>query len=275
MVPDVRRTSYFKVQNVCEGSDPRVTIVIPASGQATTIAGVLDRLFEAVTLSCEVLVVVGDPSDPAMPVVLDYAERESRLRCHVSRCGPGSGNAIRSAMTAARADVIVVTMPDGRDDPAQIDDLTRLVERGCAVASASRYSRGGQLAGAPRMRSFVSRGACRSLRLFTRIGTSDATNSYKACSAAFARRAGIDSADGFGVGIELTAKARRLRLPIAEIPTISVDHLAGVSGSEIVRWIPRYLRWYWFCFGPPLTLAQLRAKSGPRVPAQPAPSAAS
>ncbi|HET9895597.1 MAG TPA: glycosyltransferase family 2 protein [Streptosporangiaceae bacterium] len=255
--------------------DPRVTIVIPASGHARAIVGVLDRLFEAVTLSCEVIVVVDDRLDPAMPVVLEYAERESRLRCHVSKCGNGSGNAIRSAMTAARADVLVVMMPDGRDDPSQIDDLARLVERGCAVAAASRYSRGGQLAGAPRVRGFVSRGACRSLRLFSRVGTSDATNSFKACSAAFARRAGIDSADGFGVGIELTAKARRLRLPIAEIPTIGVDHLAEVPGLEIVRWIPAYLRWYRFCFGPPLTIAQLRAKTAPHAPAHAAPTSAS
>ncbi len=118
-------------------------------------------------------------------------------------------------------------MPDGGDDLRQIDDLTRLVERGCAIAAASRYVRGGQLAGAPRVRGIVSRGACRSLQLLTKLGTTDATNSFKACSATFAKRAGIDSRNGFDIGIELAAKARRLRLPIAEIPTIGVDHLAG------------------------------------------------
>jgi dolichol-phosphate mannosyltransferase len=247
------------------GGDPRVCVIIPACGVGQRIAGVLDRLFEAVTLSCEVLVIAASQDDPTLEVVLDYAQHESRLRGQVSRHGQGTANAIRSGMESASASVIVVAMPDGRDDLGQIDDLARLVERGCAVAAASRYMHGGQLVGAPRMRSLLSRGACRSLKLLTGLGTCDATNSFKACSAAFARRAGIDSADGFDLGIELAAKARRLRLPIAEIPTIGVDHLAGVPPLAILRRIPGYLRWYWFCFGPPLTLAQIRKKTGARV----------
>src|ERR1700683_5698011 len=104
-------------------------------------------------------------------------------------------------MEAASADVIVVTMPDGRDDLRQIDTLARLVERGCAVAAASRYMHGGQLAGAPRMRGIMSRGACRSLQIFTRLGTSAATNSFKACSAALARRGGVGAQYRVGNGV--------------------------------------------------------------------------
>jgi dolichol-phosphate mannosyltransferase len=238
-------------------------VIIPACQAGELITVVLDRLFEAVTLSCEAIVVVDGLADPTLPFVTGYADAggDARLRYQLTREGHGTADAIRSGLAAARADVIVVTMPDGGDDLRQIDDLVRLVERGCAIAAASRYGRGGQVAGAPRVRSIVSRGACRSLQLFTKLGTTDATNSFKACSAAFAKRAGISSRSGFDIGIELTAKARRLRLPIAELPTIGVDHLAAVSGFAIVRWLPSYLRWYCFCFGPRLTMAQLRAKA--------------
>lgn len=234
-------------------------MIVPACEAGELITGLLDRLFEAVTLSCEVIVVIDGLTDPTLPYVNGYAD--PRLRCQLTREGHGTADAIRSGMAAARADVIVVTTPGSGDDLRQIDDLTRLVERGCAIASASRYVRGGQVAGAPRMRGIMSRGACRSLQLLTKLGTTDATNSFKACSATFAKRAGIDSRIGFDIGIELTAKARRLRLPIAEIPTIGVDQLAGFSGLAVVRWLPSYLRWYWFCFGPRLTMAQLRAKA--------------
>jgi glycosyltransferase involved in cell wall biosynthesis len=237
--------------------DPRVSVIVPACSAGNSITGVVDRLFEAVTLSCEVIVVVDGLTDPTLPFVVGYAD--SRLRYQLTRECHGTADAIRSGLAAARARVIVVTMPDGGDDLRQIDDLTRLVERGCAIAAASRYVRGGQPAGVPLVRSIVSRGACRSLQLFTNLGTTDATNSFKACSAAFAKRAGIDSRNGFDIGIELTAKARRLRLPIAEIPTIGVDHLG--SSLAIVRSIPSYLRWYLFCFGPRLTMTQLRAKA--------------
>ena len=77
-----------------------------------------------------------------MPVVNEYAEKEPRLRCLVNTYGPGPANAIRYGMAAAVAKVAVVTMADGCDDSRQIDDLARLVERGVAVAAASRYMAG-------------------------------------------------------------------------------------------------------------------------------------
>jgi dolichol-phosphate mannosyltransferase len=63
------------------------------------------------------------------------------------------------------------------------------------------------------------------------------------------------------VGIELVAKARRLRLPVAEVPTIWLDRTFGVSHFKIAKWLPAYLRWYRFAFGPKLTLDQLHKQS--------------
>ena len=56
-------------------------------------------------------------------------------------------------------------------------------------------------------------------------------------------------------------KARRLRRPVAEIPTIWLDRTAGQSNFETRAWIPKYLRWYRFAFGPQLTLEELRRQS--------------
>src|SRR5262249_57559249 len=60
--------------------EPRVSIIIPAYNEGKRIVPVLDRLFESVNLSCEVLVVVDDESDTTVPVVRDYAQAEPRLR---------------------------------------------------------------------------------------------------------------------------------------------------------------------------------------------------
>ncbi len=240
--------------------EPRVSIIIPAYDEGKHIVPVLDRLFESVHLSCEVLVVVDDEDDSTVPVVRDYARAEPRLRCLVNTYGPGPANAVRFGMAAAAANVAVVTMADGCDDSRQIDDLARLVERGVAVAAASRYMAGGQQVGGPLVKGLLSRTAGRSLRLFARLGTRDATNSFKAYSTSFVREVGIDSRDGFEIGIELTAKAKRLRLPVAEIPTIWLDRPAGVSNFKVAEWVPKYLRWYRFAFGGPLTPAQIRAR---------------
>jgi len=238
---------------------PRVSVVVPAYNEGRNITPVLDRIFESVRLQCEVLVVVDAPDDTTVPVVTEYSEKEPRLRCIVNTYGRGPANAIRYGIATASAPVAVVTMADGCDDPRQIDDLARLVDRGVAVAAASRYMPGGQQVGGPLLKGMLSRMAGRSLALLARIGTRDATNSFKAYSTDFVRMVGIDSRAGFEIGIELTAKARRLRMPVAEIPTIWLDRQAGVSNFKIAQWIPGYLRWYRFAFGPKLTAEQIKA----------------
>ncbi len=247
-------------------SDPRVSVVVPAYNEGDDIVPVLDRLFEAVHLSCEVLVVVDTEQDNTIPVAEEYALKEPRLRCLVNTYGPGPANAIRYGIEAAAAPVAVVTMADGCDDPTQVDELVRLVERGVAVAAASRYMAGGQQVGGPAIKGTLSGLAGRSLRLLAHVGTRDATNSYKAYSRDFVREVGIDSRDGFEIGIELTAKARRMRRPVAEIPTIWLDRQAGISNFKVAQWIPSYLRWYRFAFGRRLSAVQIRDRSPRKTP---------
>jgi dolichol-phosphate mannosyltransferase len=236
----------------------RVSLVIPAHREGPSIGAVLDRIVESVTLPFEALVVVDFEDDETVDVV--RGRGDDRFRVLVGTYGRGPSHAIRFGIDAARAATIVVTMADGSDDPRQVDDLARLVERGVVVAAASRYSSGGQQVGGPLLKTTLSRLAGRSLHLLARVGTRDATNSFKAYSAAFLRDVGIESRHGFEIGIELTAKARRLRLPVAEIPTIWLDREAGVSNFNVAAWIPYYLRWYLFAFGRKLTIEELRAR---------------
>ena len=235
----------------------RLSVVMPARDEGDRIAGVLDLLLASVRLPCEVLVVVDDPADRTAAVVDRYAAVEPNIRCLVNADGPGAARAIWFGIQRATAPVIVVAMADGSDDLAQIDDLALLVERGAAVAAASRHSPGGHQLGGPLLKKLLSRAAGRARRVLGRAGPGGAPASFKAYSAEFARAAQVQSRQGFAVGIELTAKARRLRLPVAEIPTTWQDRRAGRSSFRLARWLPGYLRWYVYCFGPRLTVGQL------------------
>lgn len=243
---------------------PRVSIVVTAYNEGEEITNCLDRILEAVQLPCEVLVVYDAPDDTTAPFAEGYAEKDPRVVPTLNTYGRGPARAIRFGIDAAKADVVVVTMADGCDDPQQIDSLTRLVERGVVVAAASRYMRGGQQIGGPMFKTMLSRLAGRSLHTLARVGTRDATNSFKAYSTSFVREVGIESDSGFEVGLELVAKAKRLRRPIAEIPTIWLDRSfasQGVSNFKLAQWLPKYLRWYVFAFGPRLTLDELKARA--------------
>jgi len=232
---------------------PRVSIVVTSHNEGEEIVPYLDRLLESVTLPCEVLVVFDSADDTTAPWVHKYSRDDARVVPTLNTYGRGPARAIRYGFDQAKADVVVVTMADGCDDPMQIDPLVRLVERGVVVAAASRYMRGGQQIGGPVLKSTLSRLAGLSLHLLTRVGTRDATNSFKAYSVAFVRNVGIESDHGFEVGLELVAKARRHRLRVAELPTIWLERSFGQSNFRLAKWIPRYLRWYLYAFGSTLT----------------------
>jgi dolichol-phosphate mannosyltransferase len=238
-----------------------VSIVIPAYREDVHIVPVLDRIRRGVESPCEVLVVVDFPEDPTVAAVEDFARSHPCVRAVVSNYGRGPAQAIRYGVDQARHPVVVVTMADGSDDPRQIDTLVRLVERGVVIAAASRYAAGGQQVGGPALKAAMSRAAGLSLSMLGRVGTHDATNSFKAYSTEFVREVGIDSRSGFEIGLELVAKARRLRLPVAEVSTIWLERTIGKSNFRLREWVPKYFRWYRFAFGPSLSLEEVRMQA--------------
>ena len=156
---------------------------------------------------------------------------------------------MKSGIVAAAGEVIVIVSAEGSDDASQIDEMVRLVERGVTIASASRYMQGGRLVNSPFLKGMFSRLAGLSLHYLKRIGTRDATNNFKAYSNRFLGSVTIESEFGFEVGFELTVKASRKGLPIAEIPTIWIERDSGKSNFKLWASLPKYLRWYFYGLG--------------------------
>ncbi len=239
---------------------PRVSIVMPARDEDEGVVLALQRISEGVTMAHEVLVVVDHAEDTTVAAVGRVRDRFPHARVVVQDLGRGPANAVRAGFAAATAPTVVVTMADGSDDAHLIEGLVRLVERGCVIAAASRYMPGGAQIDGPLLKRILSWGAGRSLHLLAGVGTRDATNSFKAYSAAFVREVGVDSRHGFEIAIELVAKARRLRRPIGELPSIWIDRHVGASNFQLRRWLPEYLRWYRFAYGRRLSHEQLDAR---------------
>jgi glycosyltransferase involved in cell wall biosynthesis len=232
---------------------PRVSIIVPVYNEGDLVIPLVDRILESVTMPCEVLAVYDSDDDTTKPYLDKMAVDEPRLVPTLNAYHPGPAYALRYGFDHASAPVVVVTMADGSDDPTQIEPLVRLVERGVAIAAASRYMHGGQQVGGPFPKRILSRMAGLSLYHFARVGTHDATNSFKAYDRAFVTEVGIESDHGFEIGIELVSKARRRRLPVAELPTIWLDRRTGDSNFKLMAWIGHYVRWYRYAFGSRIT----------------------
>ena len=233
-------------------NDIKISIIIPAFNEGALLTQTLSRI-EAVGLnSFECLIIVDSIDDSTNAYLEPHLQEFKFAKLLIQSYGKGPANAIRYGMDQAQGECVVVTMADGSDDPKTILDLSNLIFRGVSIACASRYMSGGQQVGGPRFKKFLSKTAGRILYHLARIDTHDPTNSFKAYSIDFLQLIDIESRNGFEIGLELTAKAKRLRRPIAEVPTIWLDRTSGESNFKLAKWLPVYFRWFIYAFGPRL-----------------------
>jgi len=230
-------------------SNLNASIVIPSHNENENIIRTLRSLSELKGLVFETIIVVDYPNDSTIQTLRQTEEILENVKILVQTYEPGPASAIRFGINAAVADCVVVMMADGSDDVRSVPDLVNLVNRGVAIACASRYMSGGQQIGGQRFKKFLSKTAGKILYHVAGVGTHDPTNSFKAYSRDFITEVGIESRFGFEMGIELISKAHRLKLPIAEIPTIWLDRVSGTSNFKLTKWIPGYLEWFLNCFG--------------------------
>ena len=221
-----------------------LTIVIPAYNEGAYILKTLTRIQKSVTTPFECTIVVDHNNDTTIPFVKDFSQVDSRFSFQINEIQPGPSGAIRQGIKFAKGDAVAIVSGDGSDDVSQIDSLASLVERGVSIAVASRYSKGGQLVGAPLIKSSLSRIAGLTLYHFARIGTRDATNNFKVYSREFLNTQEIESMHGFEIGLELTTKARIQKRRVAEIPTIWIERTENESNFPLLKSIPKYLRWF-------------------------------
>ena len=75
---------------------PRVSIVVTVYNEGDAIIDCLDRIFEAVRLPCEVLVVFDTAEDTTAPHAYEYAARDPRVLPTLNTYGRGPAFAIHA-----------------------------------------------------------------------------------------------------------------------------------------------------------------------------------
>ena len=225
---------------------PALSVLVPVYNEGENVVPTLRGVVEKTHVRpLEVLVVHDFDEDTTVPVVKRMQSEFPELRLHRNTLGRGVLNAMKSGLRAARAPYVVITMGDGSDEAADIDAMYRLAHDGADVVAGSRYMSGGHQLGGPLLKRTMSRAAGLSLHWVGGLPTHDATSNFRLYSKRLLNQVTIESRGGFELGLELTVKAYRLGLRVAEVPTTWRDRTAGASRFKLVQWLPRYLHWYW------------------------------
>lgn len=222
-----------------------LNIVIPVYNEGDNIGDVLHELQAKVKTRHRIFIVYDSEEDTTLPVVRDFLKHQDNVIPLKNKYGRGVLNALRTGLESADT-VVVVVMADLSDDIAKIDQMFAKVNGGYDIVCGSRYVKGGQQIGGPRLKVLLSRMAGLSLHYATGIPTHDATNSFKMYTQRVLDDIEIESDGGFEIGMEILVKAHFKGYRVTEVPSVWRDRTAGKSKFRLAQWFPKYLHWYFF-----------------------------
>jgi len=224
--------------------EPRLSVIVPVYNEAENFPRLVAEVERHIPHPFDLLVVYDFEADTTVPVARGLASTRPWLRLVKNDIGRGPANALRAGFAAAPDGPALVVMADLSDDLSCVPRMLELYRHGYRVVCPSRYVRGGRQLGGPWLKGFLSRLAGVSLHVISGLPTHDATNNFRLYDAALVRELGIESRGGFEIALELTVKAFRKGVPIAEVPSTWRDRTAGESRFKLMKWLPRYLEWY-------------------------------
>jgi len=220
---------------------------MPVYNEGANIGRALEEIFAKVTVPKRVLIVYDFDEDDTVPVARALMQEYPGVVLLKNTLGRGVINAVRAGISATTAEVVIVTMADLSDDLTVVSRMESMIrEHGYDVVCASRYMRGGRQIGGPWLKGFLSRMAGVSLHWIAGLPTHDATNAFRAYRRSVLQSIPIESQGGFEYSLELTAKAFLRGCKIGEVPSTWRDRSAGESRFLMRKWLPQYLRWYFW-----------------------------
>lgn len=229
-----------------------LALIVPVYNEAENFPALVAEVERWVPQPFTMYVVYDFDEDTTLPVARALGQERPWLRLVKNDVGRGVIGALRAGFEVVQEGPALVVMADLSDDLRIVPKMQELYRRGFRIVCPSRYVYGGRQLGGPMLKKLMSRVAGLSLRCLAGFPTHDATNNFRLYDAALVRELGIESTAGFELALELTAKAHRRGVKIAEVPATWRDRTAGRSRFRIVKWLPHYLRWYAYAlFGQP------------------------
>lgn len=227
-----------------------LSIVIPVFNEGANFVRLWQEL-SIVDAEFRAFVVYDFDEDNTVPVVRRLQEQgEHRLLLLKNSVARGVVGAIRSGFQQVDRGPVLVLMADLSDDLSVLTRMLELYRRGYDLVVGSRYMPGGRIAGGPLVKKSLSRAAGVSLHYLRGIPTHDATNAFKLYDAEMLNSMILESNQGFELNLEITVKAFLNGYSIAEIPSTWTDRTAGESRFRLWKWLPAYMRWYFYAFRP-------------------------
>ena len=225
---------------------PILYIITPVFNEGDNFPELYKEVKRHIKTPHKLVVVYDFDKDNTVPVVKRYQKKDKDLILHKNTIGRGALNALLSGFKYVKSGPILVIMADLSDDLRIVDNMYDLYLKGAAVVCGSRYVKGGKQIGGPLLKRTLSHLAGVSLYWIRRFPTHDVTNNFKLYDKNFIDSIKIESKGGFEIAMEITVKAFKKGQVIKEVPSTWRDRTAGEANFQLWKWLPSYLRWYFY-----------------------------
>jgi glycosyltransferase involved in cell wall biosynthesis len=225
--------------------EPLLGIIIPVYNEGANIENTFLAIEQKVHTPHNIYIVYDFDQDDTLPVVKKMQQKGLPIEL-LKNPTHGVAHAIKTGLRNSHGDYLLVTMADLSDDYAVVDQMCQLMSQGYDIVCGSRYMKGGKQIGGPFFKRQFSRAAGLSLKYLTGMPTHDVTNSFKLYRKTMADNIEVQSENGFEIGMEIVVKAYFSGYKITELPCTWTDRQAGSSRFRIFKWLPKYLRWYFY-----------------------------
>ncbi|HEX2033947.1 MAG TPA: glycosyltransferase family 2 protein [Chloroflexota bacterium] len=160
----------------------KLSVVVPARNEASTIAATLQRLGERLArehIDYELLVVDDGSADQTVERVEQRRHEDGHVRLVLNTGQHGFGRAVRCGIDHSSGDAVVIVMADGSDDPEDVVKYYYVLRDRAECAFGSRFIRGAYVERYPLPKLVLNRLANHLIRLLFRIDYNDITNAFK------------------------------------------------------------------------------------------------
>jgi dolichol-phosphate mannosyltransferase len=210
----------------------RVVVIVPTYNERDNLEQIATRVRAALP-DADVLVVDDNSPDGTGEIADKLALADQRISVlhRPGKSGLGAAYIAGFRWALERGYGVLVEMDaDGSHDPMDLPKMLTALERADLVIG-SRYVRGGTAVNWPKSREALSRGANIYVRLMLGIRVHDATAGYRAYRAATLTAIGLDQVEsqGYCFQVDLTRRAARRGLRIAEVPITFTERTKGAS----------------------------------------------
>lgn len=227
----------------------QLDIIIPVYNEGGNIVRSLQSIARSVKTPSRLLICYDYEDDDTLAAICGNHDALGALTIDfVRNRGRGAHGAVLSGFTVSKAPFAVMFPADDDYNAGILDAMVEKAETGCDIVCASRFMPGGGMVGCPWLKAVLVRVGNFTLYRLAGLPTRDASNGFRLFSRRVMDEIVIESDRGFCYSIELLVKCHRLGWRIGEIPARWFERSHGSSRFRVIKWIPAYLRWYFYAF---------------------------